>query len=786
MRLAILSFAAGIGWLQLRPDLPDATVLAALGVAGASLLALSFRLRVSGPVGAFLLGVAWAGALAHHRLADFLPPGSEGRDMEVVGVVAGLPQHFENGLRFDFDVERSGLPAPRRVSLAWYRGFRPQEDGEVHAAPPLRAGERWRFTVRLKRPHGNLNPHGFDYEAMLFERGIRATGYVRPKHEFARLDAFVMRPGYAVERVRERLRERFQRVLPDRPYAGILVALAVGDQRAIDASLWQTFARTGVTHLMSISGLHVTMIAALAAWIVSWGWRRRVLFDGRLPRLLPAQKAAAAAGFLAAFAYCLLAGFAVPAQRTLVMLGVVALALATGRATAPSRVLALALLAVLLPDPWAVLSPGFWLSFGAVGLLFFIGAGRLGELRPLAAWGRAQWAVTVGMVPALLALFQQFSLVSPVANAVAIPVVSFVVTPLALAGSLPLLDPLLWLAHQAMAALMWLLEGLAASDWAVWQQHAPPAWTVALALGGAAWLLLPRGFPARWIGLAAFLPMLFAAPARPLAGEATATVLDVGQGLAVHVQTAGHDLLYDAGPAFSPDANSGNRIIVPYLRAVGVRRLDGLVVTHADKDHAGGAASVLEAVPTGWLMSSLPGDHPLPAAAPSHRRCADGDAWEWDGVRFELLHPTALQFDNPIRKTNDMSCVLKVTARRAALLLTSDIEAASEAALIARRGEALRADVLVAPHHGSRTSSTPEFVAAVGAREVVFPVGYRNRFGHPKEDVVARYGGARRWRTDLDGALTVRLAEEGVAVAPSRADRRRYWHLAHPEITASR
>lgn len=776
MRLAILSFAAGIGWLQLQPDLPDLPMLAVLGTSGALLLAFSLRLRAAAPVAAFLLGIAWAGALAQHRLSDFLPAGSEGQDMEVVGLVSSLPQPYENGLRFDFDIEHSTLPAPKRISLAWYRGFRPQEDGEVHAAPRVSAGERWRFTVRLKRPHGNLNPHGFDYEAWLFERGIRATGYVRPKHESVRLDEFVARPGLAVERLRERIRERFQRALPDQPYAGILVALVIGDQRAIDASLWNTFARTGVTHLMSISGLHVTMIAGLAAWAASWGWRRRFLFDGRLPLFLPAQKAAALTGFLTALAYCLLAGFAVPAQRTLIMLGVVALALATGRTTAPSRVLALALLIVLMSDPWAILSPGFWLSFGAVGLLFAIGSGRLGELHWLAAWGRAQWAMTVGLVPALLALFQQFSLVSPIANAVAIPVVSFVVTPLALLGALPFLDPLLHLAHPSMAALMFVLEGLAASKWAVWQQHAPPVWAWLPALAGTAWLLLPRGFPARWIGLVTFLPLLFVPPARPLAGEAAVTVLDVGQGLAVHVQTAGHDLLYDAGPAFSPDANSGNRIIVPYLRASGVHRLDGMMVTHADKDHSGGAASVLDAVPTGWLMSSLPGDHPLRAATAAHRPCADGDAWEWDGVRFELLHPTTLQFARPIRKTNDMSCVLKVTSRHGALLLTSDIEAVSEATLLARHGDRLRADVLVAPHHGSRTSSTPEFVSAVGAREVIFPVGYRNRFNHPRKDVVERYGSARLWRTDAHGALRVRLADDSEVVASSRTERRRYWH----------
>ncbi|OHC71230.1 MAG: DNA internalization-related competence protein ComEC/Rec2 [Rhodocyclales bacterium GWA2_65_20] len=775
MRTAITAFAVGIVWLQWQPALPDLTALAAFAALGTALLALPFvsRLRAAAPVGAFLVGIAWAGFMAQARLADALPPENESRDIEVVGVVAGLPQQFENGLRFEFDVEEAAQVVPRRVSLAWYRGWR-ESDEEMPPLRQLHAGERWRFTVRLKRPHGNFNPHGYDYEAALLERGIRATGYVRPGNLNARQDEFVPRPGYAVERLRERIRERYGRVLGDSPYAGILVALAVGDQRAIDPGLWQVFARTGTTHLMSISGLHVTMFAGLALGLVSWLWRR----SPRLPLLLPAQKAAAVAGFLAAFAYSLLAGFEVPAQRTLYMLGVVALALWSGRSLASSRVLALALLAVLLLDPWAVLAAGFWLSFGAVALLFYIGTGRIGKGHWLADWGRAQWAVTVGMVPALLALFQQFSLVSPLANAVAIPVVSFVVTPLALAGSLPLGEPLLWLSHLVMRWQMALLQWLAASDWAIWQQHVPPPWSVALAVAGIVWLLLPRGFPARWLGLVACLPLLLVAPPRPPPGAAVVTVLDVGQGLALLVQTAAHDLLYDTGPMFSADANSGNRIIVPYLRALGVTHLDGLVVTHADIDHAGGAESVLEAVPVGWISSSLPFEHPLSAQPVAQRPCQDGDAWEWDGVRFEMLHPPAVQFASPTRKTNDMSCVLKVSAAGKSMLLTSDIEALSETALLARHGRDLHADVLTVPHHGSRTSSTAAFIAAVGAGTAIFPVGYRNRFGHPKADVVERYRatGAALHRTDSEGALTVRLGAGGVEIASARAERRRYWH----------
>ncbi len=779
MKPAILSFAAGLAWLQLQSALPAGGTLAMLAVAGLCLLAASRWLGIAAPIAvvaaAFVLGVSWGGWRAQHRLADALPEASEGRDIEVVGIVARLPQAFERGLRFEFDVEHAALAVPSRISLAWYRGWRVQDDDDFHAAPVVAAGERWRLTVRLKRPHGNSNPHGFDYEAWLFERDIRATGYVRKAERNARLDELVAAPGYLVERLRQRIRDRFQDALADAPHAGILVALAIGDQQAIDPSYWRTFARTGVTHLLSVSGLHVTMVAGLAAWLAGWVWRR-------LPWLvlrLPVQKAGAAAGFIAAFTYALLAGFEVPAQRTLYMLTIVALALWTGRSTAVGRVLALALLFVLLLDPWAVLAAGFWLSFGAVGLLFYIGAGRLREGHWLAAWGRAQWAVTIGMIPALLALFQQFSLVSPLANAIAIPLVSLVVTPLALVGTLPFTEPLLWLAHWLATVLMRLLEWLAASDWAVWQQQAPPGWAVLLGTLGVGWLLLPRGFPARWLGAIAMLPLALVPIPRPPAGEVMVRMLDVGQGLAVHVQTANHDLLYDAGPAYSADANAGDRVIVPYLRAVGVRRLDTVMISHQDKDHEGGASVVLASIPTSLLTSSLPETHPLRALPVSYRRCQDGQEWEWDGVRFEILHPAEADYQR-VAKSNNLSCVLRISSASGSTLLTGDIEAKTEAELLTRHGADLAADVLTPPHHGSRSSSTADFIFGVSPRLTLVSAGYRNRFGHPAAEVVDRYAavGIEMRRTDREGALTLRIGPSGIAAESERELRRRYWHGA--------
>ena len=561
--------------------------------------------------------------------------------------------------------------------------------------------------------------------------------------------------GWSVERLREATRARIQRALPNQPYAGVLTALAIGDQQAIAPELWRLFAATGITHLMSISGLHVTMIGGLIAWLAFALWRRHP----RLPLIWPSQKAAAAAGFIGAFAYALLAGFGVPAQRTLYMLGVVVIALLSGRNLAAPTVLGAALLLVLLLDPWAVLAAGFWLSFGAVALLFYVANGRLAARHWLADWLRAQWAVTLGMIPLLLALFQQFSLVSPFANAVAIPLVSLFVTPLTLLGSIPGLGWVLDLAHALLVPLMDFLRWLAGWPGALWQQHAPPAWAIPLALLGVVWMLLPNGFPARWAGSLLFLPLLLLVPERPAPGELKLTVLDVGQGQAVHVQTATHDLMFDAGPAFNAQSDAGSRILVPYLRATGVQRLDSLIVSHADSDHAGGAESLLASVPV----------------AAVERRCVDGQGWEWDGVSFRVLHPAAADYADK-RPSNALSCVLKIESAQGSVLIPGDIEGKAEAEMMARHGADLRSEILVAPHHGGKKTASPDFVTAVGAREVIFPVGYRNRFGHPHLEVLARFGGSRIHRTDRDGAVTAKVGAGGTAVGHERETHRRYWH----------
>ncbi|MCK6406050.1 MAG: DNA internalization-related competence protein ComEC/Rec2 [Rhodocyclaceae bacterium] len=767
MKAGVPVFAIGVASLQLQAALPSLPWIAA-GFALMLLLTIGAcyrKLRWPVLLAALLAGFCWAALRAELRLQDHLPTAWEGRDIELLGIVAEMPQPFARGVRFTFAVEQvltEGAVVPPRIALSWY------EAGQdaIASADKVRPGERWRLTVRLKRPHGNANPFGFDYEAWLLERDLRATGYVRAQPVPERLATFVAAPAYAVERLRYAIRDRFLADLAGADYAGILVALAVGDQRAIQGEFWRVFSRTGTTHLMSISGLHVTMIAALIGGLVGWLWRR----SPRLMILLAAQRAAVLAGAAAALAYALLSGFSVPAQRTACMLLVAAIALLSGRRTAPSQVLGIALAAVLLLDPWAVLAPGFWLSFGAVALLFYVSTGRspfpvTGWRDRLAAWGVAQWAITIASLPILLFFFSQFSLVSPLANALAIPIVSLVVTPLALLAMILPLSLLLDIAHGLLSWLMAFLIMLA--DFPLLERPAPPLPMVALGVLGIVWMLLPRGIPRRGLGAVLLLPALLYVPPRPAPGEAWITVLDVGQGLAVVVRTASKTLLYDTGPLFSAESDAGQRIVVPHLRALGIGRLDAMMVTHGDSDHAGGAASVLDAMPVDALYSTL-------AELPGET-CHAGQRWEWEGVRFEVLHPQRASVLKGDRRPNHLSCVLRVTAGGHSMLLTSDIEAEDERELLARTPESLHADVLLVPHHGSLTSSTPGFVAAVGASDAIIAAGYRNRFGHPRPQVLARYSSARAWRTDLQGAIEVRLGAQ-LDVAAWRERRARYWY----------
>jgi competence protein ComEC len=485
-----------------------------------------------------------------------------------------------------------------------------------------------------------------------------------------------------------------------------------------------------------------------------------------------------------------LAGFGVPAQRTLYMLLVVALAMWMGRMTSFSHVLSVALGCVVVLDPWAVLWPGFWLSFSAVAILLFVTSGRH-ELVPSASRREAlntlwrsgvttQYAITVGMVPLTLLLFGQTSLISPLANTIAIPLISFVVMPLSLVGSVlpaPLSGWVLQAAHGCILLLAQLLEWMSDQKFAVWSVPIPAFWMFVVAMLGSLWLVAPRGWPMRWLGLLCWLPLLVNKPSTASPGEMEVTAFDVGQGMALLIETAGHRLLYDTGPYYSPESDGASRVLLPYLNARGINHIDTIVVSHNDNDHSGGALSLLSALSVGEVISSLKLDSAIVAAASKHQRCVAGQKWEWDGVRFEMLQPTVASYDNDQLKPNGRSCMLKISTAKLSLLLPGDIEAAQESELLDRIPDQLASTVLLAPHHGSGTSSTQAFLQAVRPEVALFQVGYRNRYHHPKQAVFDRYAefGVNRLRTDQTGAITLQFGTT-LAVSEYRMSHARYWY----------
>ncbi len=798
-----LAWLAGSALQLQQAELWAAGTYLTLGAAAALVLAASAR-RAGGQGGgvALLLAacistafLAWAqaGLRGGARVAETLPASLEGRDLVVSGRIIRLPQVDVEGLHFLFapddarGADDQPVALPPRLWLAW-----PSEG----AGAPQRvlAGERWQLPLRLKRPRGAMNPEGFDAELWLFEQGIGAVGSVRASAptDPQRLDhPRWWRPDEQLDAARQRWRDAALLHGGGPDVAGVLAALTVGDQSAIDTPGWALFRQTGVAHLMSISGLHITLFAWLAGGLVGRLWRQ----SHRLMLAWPTPYAARWGGVLLATGYALVAGWGVPAQRTVWMLALTVGLQQLGLRWPPLLVCLLAGAAVAALDPWALLQPGFWLSFVAVALLI---ASHPPEADTEQALGwreraaavlrsalRQQVIATLALAPLTLLLFQQISLIGFVANLLAVPWITLVVTPLALAGLV--LPPLWALAGWVLQPLLAVLGWLGQVPLAVWTVPAAPAWAAALGLLGGALLVLPLPWRARLAGLPLLLPLLWPAIQRPAPGHFELLAADVGQGSAILVRTANHLLLHDTGPRYGLDNDAGQRVLLPLLRARGETRIDSLVVSHRDTDHVGGAPAILAALPVGELRTGLEPNHPLrqstgPGGQPvTHVDCETGQTWQWDGVRFEVLHPPAHMW-HPGLKPNAMSCVVRVQdAAGHSALLTGDIEAEQEQALVERLGAGLKSDILLVPHHGSQTSSTTAFLAAVQPKVAVIQAGYRSRFGHPHPAVLARYAaaGIPVVRSDHCGAWL----EQDAGAWCTRSVRKRYWHWQAPALS---
>lgn len=739
-------------------------------------------------VAACAMAFGQTGWRATQRMQQALAPELEGRTLSLVGVVAAMPQRVGDSWRFRFEVERAPQGVPPQLLLGWYGSstWGLHTTGVAEPPPDLRAGDRWRFDVRLKAPHGHINPYGFDYELWLWEQNLQATGYVRTGSKDNAAEWLTSTHAHWIERARQAVREWIDAQLNDRQMAGLVAALLVGDQAAIERADWDVFRATGVAHLMAISGLHITGLAWVAGLLMGLLWQHSGRWSVRRPwsLWLPAPQAAQIFGCLAALAYALFTGWGVPAQRTVWMLVTVCLLRWQGRRWPWPHTWGVVCVVVLALDPWAMMQAGFWLSFVAVGVLFASGSPEWVETETLRqrVWQRVlgvlreQWLMSVCLAPLSLLLFHQVSVIGLLANLLAVPWVTLVVTPLCLLGVLyaPLWSVAVWFLQGLMVCLSWM----ATWPWATWSAPAAPWWaSMAAMLGMAVWALRLPG----WIrlgGVSLVLPLLCWQAPRPAPGTFELIAADMGQGHAVLVRTASHTLLYDTGPRYSAETDAGQRVLVPLLRSLG-ERLDGVIISHQDSDHSGGAMSVLAMQPQAQVWTSIPEHHPLRAIHPM-QRCERGQHWVWDGVQFDVLHPEPEDYARRL-KPNAMSCVLRAqSASGSSALLVGDIEAPQEMRLV-QGGQALQADWLLVPHHGSATSSTTAFLGAVQPLVAVVQSGYRNRFAHPRPEVLARYDtlgvlvvqsprcGASSWRSDSP-----------TLVRCEREQQQRYWHHRLP------
>jgi len=824
-----------------------------------------------------LIGILYSTLYAKQQLSYRLDEGFIGKNLIVNGFVSSIPASNADVQRFEFIITKLSVlktdggrmqqmrvaeKLPEKIRLSWYYGR------------PVRAGEKWQLEVRLKPPHGFMNPGGFDYEAWLFQHGIDATGYVRksalnqrqPDASPALSITLLMAP---VNKIRQSLSEKIESIAagrhgcrkcgkcrsnfsaktlagkqPESDYKSdcksdsnsdqassfsLIKALAIGDKSSISNQQWRVLTNTGTSHLMAISGLHIGLAAFFAYALV------RRLVPVFVMKRIPAQHIALGGGLLVAMLYAMVAGLSIPTQRAIIMLFVLSVMMLMRRNHRPLDALGFALLLVLLLDPLAVLSVGFWFSFSAVAVIFItlnssspdINIAATGQKKKdlyhsvwfkvastLKQWVRLQLLITLFLLPLSLFMFQQVSLVSPIANLLLIPYVSFLVVPVVLvaivcAFLLPAFAEVLFSLAAGLLDIIWpLLSYLAAQPYALWVRGDIDILKLLLLTAVFLLLYFSRGLSCfinshlqqanqrqinqlqirqqrilwslRFVSFLLLFPLFIATKSTLSTGDYQLTVLDVGQGSAAVIQTQNHVAVFDAGAKFSDRFDAGSSVVLPYLSSQGIQLLDYLIISHGDADHIGGAQVILDRLPE----TSLIGQDIEKLVTGKKQSCVEGGKWQWDGVDFVFLSPVTagLSQDNSSAKRgkrNNRSCVLQVSSKAGSVLFTGDIEKETEQQLLSRYGRQLGSDVLIVPHHGSKTSSTAAFIKAVDPEISIFSVGYKNRFKFPNNKVMATYvaQGGTLLQTDKSGALSITLnSKTGLVIEKYREKARKYWH----------
>ncbi|MBT8130902.1 MAG: DNA internalization-related competence protein ComEC/Rec2 [Gammaproteobacteria bacterium] len=744
--LVSLSFLAGTCLLYSLPQTPSLSLLLiCLIIAWRNFF--RNKSRVAAIVLFALAGLFWSALANDARLAQRLHPDKNRLEIEIEARIVSVVRQTDSGLAFRVSALTDNDGPAKLLELRWY-------DYPSTAQRPL-PGERWLLLTRLRAPRGLANPGARWQEDYALRHGVAGRGYILSGKKLP-----AKKSGAQLNRIRDRLSHAVAASLPDSPGMPLLVALAVGDRQHLREQHWDVLRKTGLSHVISISGMHIAIVAGLAYLL------------GRLLGVLSGGPIVAACLLSAvmASAYAALAGFTIPTQRALIVVFVFLASRLGRRRSGSTHALSLALLLVVLRDPWCPLDFGFWLSFGAVVVIVYVSAGRTVSN----SWYetlRIQMAIIIGLGPLLLLFFGQLSLSAPLVNFLLLPLFTLLLVPGTLLGVLvwfvwpdvgiEIFRLVAFVLDFLWPQLVWI-AGIPALSY---QSAAPSAVTFALAVVAVAWCLSPPGWPARRLGWLCLLPVFLQHPTAPSHGSFFLQTLDVGQGLAVVVGTRNYWLVFDTGPAWRNGGDAGARIVVPYLQRLGVRRIDRLIVSHGDNDHAGGMAAILKHFAVDSVFASHIDGQPL---------CQRGDKWFWDGVVFEILHPPV----DGHASGNNASCVLRISNGHACALLTGDIEAAAEYFLVARDAENIRCELVWAAHHGSATSSTQQFVTAAEPRVVVVSSGYGNPWGFPRPAVVRRWqrAGAILLNTASSGAINAAVDASGrLSLGTQRCRQKRFW-----------
>lgn len=758
MPASVILFFIGILLTSQLKILPNHVLI--LTGATVSLLLILLTKKALRAIGILGCGLAFALFYAQFVTKWALPRTLENRPVLITGYIDSIPCVQSGFTSFDFALATfDKKQASAKIHLSWR-----------NCPYNLKVGDYWQFMAKIKQIHGLCNAGGFNQAEYAFRSHLRGTGSVLNGLTHHTTSVVY----YPVQKIRQSLQEKIARVLGKDSFYGLILALVLGISSYITPAQWQVFRVTGTSHLVAISGLHIAMVAVSVAKMVGYIWR---FFPSAL-LIMPVLKIEMISGSIVALVYSLLAGFSPSTQRTFLMMLFVLLATLFSRRITTIRSLYFSLGIILIMDPFVILNVGFWLSFLAVMLLIYGMNSRLSQSGRWYLWLKPQWVVTIGMMPTLFLLFQQASLLSLPANIIAIPAFNLFIVPSCLIGTVLLFlseqlgEKLLHFSSLCLNLLWEILIKISHYTDAIWHKAFLSTPIILLTHLSAYVALLPKGFVSFYVPLLLCLP--FALPVQhPLpVGGLQLTVLDVGQGLAVFIKTQQHQLIFDTGAKISDAFDMGKAVIIPYLVHAGITQIDALVISHGDNDHIGGAQSILEFLPVSKVITSVPSRF----TGKNIFRCVENQQWQWDGVTFTFLSPPK----NTDFIGNNTSCVLKISNQKHSILLTGDIEKVAEQRLVLQHREALSANILLAPHHGSKTSSTIEFVRAVAPQYVIFSTGYLNRYHHPHPDVVTRYQ-ARRINildTVASGAITMTLLPDSgkVELQEYRKITQKIWH----------